>query len=165
MDLAEMEWIETTRRLAAQAQPRAVVISAAHGFSHLLQTLLDDVGVAVRTGAVDEGAPQLVDRVQPGLVILDIVPGHEARSWLILEALKARSSTRPIPVVLCPAAPWLLDGHEDRIAQHGALTWCNAFDLHDLLAKVEIALAQSAERHGPSAVFANRRRSDACSTT
>ena len=140
-DGTQMERVETT--VAPSAKPAAVIISDAHGFAHLLQTLLDDVGVAVRTTVVGEGAPQLIERLRPDVVLLDIVPGHEARSWQILEALKARGCTRSIPIVLCPAAPWLLDGHTDRIAQHRALTWCNAFDLHDLLAKVEVALSCS----------------------
>jgi DNA-binding response OmpR family regulator len=154
-DGAAMEWIETTLR--PTAQPRAVLISDAHGFAHLLQTLLDDLGVAARTTGLVDGARQLVEQLQPDLVILDVMPGHESRSWLIMEGLKARSRTRAIPILLCPAAPWLLEGHAERIARHGALTWCDAFDLLDLLAKVEFALAQSARRRGPSAVFAKRR--------
>src|SRR5215211_2953358 len=62
----------------AKEQPRAVVISEAHGFAHLLQALLNDLGLAVRTTGVREGAAQVVEHSRPDLVILDIVPSHES---------------------------------------------------------------------------------------
>jgi CheY-like chemotaxis protein len=82
----------------------------------------------------------LVAKSQPDLVILDLVPGQETACWLVLEALKARSSTQLIPILLCPAAPWLADAHAHRLAQHNVDTWSDSFDLRDLLAKVQVAL-------------------------
>ncbi len=121
-------------------RPRVVTISDAHGFAHLVRTLLEDLNLAVRISAVAQSAVHLVEELQPNLVILDLIPGQETDCWLVLEALKARPLTRAIPVLLCPAVPWLLDGHRERLAHHGVLTWCDAFDLRDLLGKIEAAL-------------------------
>ena len=120
--------------------PRVVVVSDADGFAHLLRTLLDDLGLKVRNRRLSEDTLWSLDDFHPDLVILDLVPGTEERSWRTLEALQTHNSPSAIPVLLCPAAPWLLHGHADRIAQYGALTWCDGFDLHDLLAKIQSAL-------------------------
>jgi CheY-like chemotaxis protein len=123
---------------------RVVVISDGHGFARLVRTLLDDLTLMVRTNTVAQSAVIFVEELQPALVILDLIPGHETACWLVLEALKARPSTRTIPVLLCPAAPWLIDGHQERLALHGVRVWCDAFDLRDLLGQIEAALGEQA---------------------
>jgi CheY-like chemotaxis protein len=121
-------------------RPRVVIVSNAHGFTHLMRTLLEDLSLTVRCSSASEGAVALVERSRPDLVILDLVPGQETACWLVLEALKARSSTHSIPILLCPAAPWLADAHAHRLAQHNVDTWSDSFDLRDLLEKVQVAL-------------------------
>jgi CheY-like chemotaxis protein len=126
--------------ISARAAPRVVSISNAHGFAHLVRTLLQDFNVSVRTSPIAEGAVRLVEQLQPDLLIVDLVPDHETDCWLVVEALQARPSTKSIPLLLCPVVPWLLEGHEQRLAQHGVRTWCEPFDLRDLLKHVEAAL-------------------------
>lgn len=123
-----------------RARPHVVIISNAHGFTHLLRTLLDDLNLNVRCTAATHDAVALVQHTRPDLVILDLIPGQETVCWLILEALRARPKTRPIPIVLCPAAPWLAEAHAQRLAQHQVATWSDSFDLRDLLEKVQAAL-------------------------
>ncbi len=125
-------------------RPRVVVISDGHAFARLLRTLLDDLDLVVRTSSVAQSAALLVEDLQPGLVILDLIPGMETACWLVLEALKARPSTRTIPVLLCPAAIWLIDGHQKRQDLDRVRIWCDPFDLRDLLGQIEAALAEHA---------------------
>jgi CheY-like chemotaxis protein len=129
------------------AAPLVVVISSAHGFAHLVRTLLEDLNISVRTSAVAPSAVVVVEELQPHLVILDLIPGQETASWLVLEALKARASTHAIPVLLCPAVPWLLDGHRERLEHHGVRTWSDSFDLRDLVGKIETALQEYEGSH------------------
>jgi hypothetical protein len=121
-------------------RPSIVALSSESSFLHLIQSLLDALDLPVRTSTDWGGAPRLVARVLPNLVVLDLLPGHEMACWLTLEAIKAQSTTVNIPVLLCPVADWLLQGHEARVAHHGVRTWRGTFDLEQLLHEVEAAL-------------------------
>ena len=122
---------------------RIVVVSHESDFLHLMQTLLDTLGFGVRTTSDWHNAPRLVNHLRPDLVVLDLGPGQEVECWLALEAIRARHQTRSTPVLLCPVANWLIEGHEARIAQHGVYIWPEGFMLDDLLRTVELALASA----------------------
>jgi DNA-binding NtrC family response regulator len=122
-------------------RPSIVAVSSESGFLHLIQSLLDSLGLAVRTTSDWESAPGLVEGIRPKLVILDLLPGREEQCWLTIEAIKARGTTHSIPVLVCPVAGWLLVGHEARMALHEVTVWPDGFELEDLLATVQLALA------------------------
>jgi CheY-like chemotaxis protein len=122
-------------------RPSIVAVSTESAFLHLLQTLLDSLGLAVRTTSDWESASTLVERLRPKLVILDLLPEREEPCWLALEAIKARPATHSIPILVCPVAGWLLAGHEPRMALHRVHVWPEGFELEDLLETVQLALA------------------------
>ncbi len=122
-------------------RPSIVAVSSEPGFLHLIQTLLDSLGLPVRTTSDWQSAPSLVECMKPKLVILDLLPGREESCWLALEAIKARATTHAIPVLICPVAAWLLAGHETRLAVHQVHVWPEGFALDDLLETVQVALA------------------------
>ena len=122
-------------------RPSIVAVSSESGFLHLIQTLLDSLGLPVRTTSDWQSAPSLVEHVKPRLVVLDLLPGREEFCWLALEAIKARPATYSIPVLICPVASWLLVGHETRLALHGVHVWPEGFALDELLETVQVALA------------------------
>jgi CheY-like chemotaxis protein len=124
-------------------RPSIVAVSSESGFLHLIQTLLDSLGLPVRTTTDWHSAPTLVECIKPKLVILDLLPGREESCWLALEAIKARPATQRVPVLICPVAGWLLTGHETRLALHRVHVWPEGFALDDLLETVEVALAAS----------------------
>jgi CheY-like chemotaxis protein len=121
-------------------RPSIVAVSSESGFLHLIQALLDSLGLPVRTTSDWRAAASLVECVQPKLVILDLLPGREELCWLALEAIKARSTTRAIPVLICPVASWLLASHEAWLALHRVHVWPEGFALEDLLETVQLAL-------------------------
>ena len=122
-------------------RPSIVAVSGESSFLHLIQTLFDSLGLAVRTTSDWQSAPSLVEHVLPKLVILDLLPGREEFCWLALEAIKARPPTQSIPLLICPVAGWLLVGHEARLALHGVHVWPEGFELDELLETVQVALA------------------------
>jgi CheY-like chemotaxis protein len=121
-------------------RPSIVAVSSESGFLHLIQTLFDSLGMPVRTTSDWQSAASLVERLQPRLVILDLLPGREEVCWLALEAIKARPPTHAIPVLICPVASWLLEGHEARMSLHGVYVWPEGFALDALLETVQVAL-------------------------
>jgi len=127
--------------ILVDVRPSIVAVSSESGFLHLIQTLLDSLGLPVRTTSDWQSAPTVVEHVKPRLVILDLLPGREEFCWLTLEAIKARPPTHSIPVLICPVASWLLIGHETRLALHDVHAWPEGFALDELLETVQVALA------------------------
>jgi CheY-like chemotaxis protein len=123
-----------------ELRPRIVAVSSESAFLHLIQSLLDSLGLAVRTTSDWGSAMRLVDRVRPKLVILDLLPGREELCWLALETIKARPATRAIPVLVCPVAAWLLAGRDQFLGLQGVYVWPEGFELEDLLGTVQLAL-------------------------
>ena len=127
--------------IQVDVRPRIVAVSTESAFLHLIQSLLDTLGLAVRTTSDWGSAMRLVDRVRPKLVILDLLPGREELCWLALETIKARPATRGIPVLVCPVAGWLLAGRGQFLGLQGVYVWPEGFKLEDLLGTVQLALA------------------------
>ncbi|HLZ26896.1 MAG TPA: hypothetical protein VKV73_06210 [Chloroflexota bacterium] len=123
------------------ARPRVVAVSSESAFLHLIQTLLDSLGLAVWTTSDWESTSSLVESVQPKLVILDLVPAREELCWLALQRIRAHLATRAIPVLVCPVAGWLLAGREQLLGSRGVYVWPDGFELEDLLGTVQLALA------------------------
>ena len=121
-------------------RPSIIAVSSESGLLHLIRTLFDGNGVAVRTTSDWESAPVLVERLLPRVVILDLLPWEDT-CWRVLEALKARASTCAIPVLVCPVAARLLAGHEKLLALPGVHVWSEGFQVQDLLEMVQFALA------------------------
>jgi DNA-binding NtrC family response regulator len=117
-----------------------VAVSSESGFLHLIRTLFDSVGLAVRTTSDWDAAPSLVERLLPSLVILDLLPWEET-CWRTLEGIKLRATTRAIPVLVCPVAVRLLAGHDRLLALPGVHVWPEGFQVQDLLETVQLALA------------------------
>jgi CheY-like chemotaxis protein len=113
-----------------------LVVSQDHAFRHLLQTLLDTLGVPV--GVVEQwpDAAHQIRRMHPDLVILDLVPTYETEAWLTVEALHADAATRDVPVLVWPSAPWLLDGHAPQASRHHVRVQTSPFNLRAFLATV-----------------------------
>jgi hypothetical protein len=109
-------------------------------FLHLVQTLLDDVGLCVHTTMQWQEVPDLAATLQPAITILDLAPATETTCWLAVEALRAQALTRDMRILVCPVAPWLVEEHRHQIDRHGAGVWSGTYDLQELLQYVATAV-------------------------
>jgi CheY-like chemotaxis protein len=66
----------------------------------LLDALPRDAGYQVRVQADFEAAFQMIARVQPDLVLLDLMVGQTEAGWTILTVLRADPLTAHIPAIL-----------------------------------------------------------------
>ena len=98
-----------------------------------MAAILEDEGYAVEVHRECEGAVELVRRVQPDLVILDVVFGREPMGWCVLQSLKADPETVAVPFLVCSANQRSLDEHGDLTACHGVQTLQKPFELDDFL--------------------------------
>ena len=122
------------------SNPRVLAVSHDSAFLHLMQTLLDDVGLPVRTTSDWRTAPRIAAKLRPDLAIVDLAPGSEAACWLTVEALRAQSATKHIRILICPVAAWLLDEHLQQVTRLGASIWSGKFELQELLQLVMAAV-------------------------
>jgi hypothetical protein len=113
----------------------AQVLAASHdsAFLHLIRTLLDDLDLCVRTTMEWPSVPHLAAELRPAVAILDLAPATETACWLSVEALRAQATTRYIQILMCPAAPWLVEEHRHQLDRLGASTWSGSYDLQELL--------------------------------
>jgi two-component system OmpR family response regulator len=81
-------------------------------------------------------------RLVPDLVILDIVLGGKKMGMDFLETLKANPRTAKIPIAVCTAASHLNDQIRARLTAWDCLLICKPFDLDDLLTEINRCLHQ-----------------------
>jgi len=119
---------------------RILAVSDDGAFLHLIQTLLDDIDLPVRTTGQWHEVPDMAAKLLPDLTILDLTPTNETACWLVMEALKAHAATKHIGILICPVASWLIDGHRERLSRLGAGVWSGKFDLQEFFESVSVAV-------------------------
>jgi DNA-binding response OmpR family regulator len=78
----------------------------------------------------------------PDLIILDIRMETPESGWTLLELLTLDTVTNHIPIVVCSAALLDLRAHEEWLNGHGITVLPKPFDIEELYACVEDALAR-----------------------
>jgi DNA-binding response OmpR family regulator len=120
----------------------AVINDDAH-FLRLMHDLLQgEEGYEVLTWKEWEHAYEFVKSEQPDLVIQDIRIGGEEHGWTIVHRLATDPETRTIPLIVCSAAIYSLQEHQDMLDRFGIHSLAKPFDLDVLLKTVEETLAR-----------------------
>jgi two-component system OmpR family response regulator len=81
-------------------------------------------------------------RLAPDLIILDIVLGGKLMGIEFLETLKADPRVASIPVAVCTAATHLNDQVRARLTEWDCLLICKPFDLDDLVSEIDRCLRE-----------------------
>jgi DNA-binding response OmpR family regulator len=118
--------------------------------AYILTDVLTSSGYEVREASTGAAARELVQRVQPDLIILDLVlPDDDG--LVLCSVLKNMAE---VPILVCSATQRRRDaflslklGADDFIAK--------PFDIYDLLARVEVLLRRAVQHH-PTDVMAPR---------
>jgi CheY-like chemotaxis protein len=84
---------------------------------------------------------EFVKRVQPDLVMLDLMLGRERAGWAVLELLRSDPTTSSTPVILCSAAVRALDGQTEGCNDFAVEVIAKPFDVEDLLLAIERLLS------------------------
>jgi DNA-binding response OmpR family regulator len=124
--------------------PRILVVNDTQEILELFRAILEDTGYEV---ALLSYAPQElleVQRINPDLIILDLVFGIERVGMQLLDKLKLKRETAAIPVIVCTAAIATLRENEGYLKAHGVAIVAKPFDLDVLLATIKESLAPSA---------------------
>jgi CheY-like chemotaxis protein len=93
-DMPEIR-LKTTQRSAL-----IVLIDDNEGLTHLLQRYLMDDAYTVMPVPNTEDGLEIIQQLQPDAIILDVMmPGVDG--WEVLQRLRTRQETAPIPVIIC----------------------------------------------------------------
>ena len=83
----------------------------------------------------------------PSLVVLDMMFGGEDRGWHFLQRLRLDRQAALVPVIVCTAAVRLARDAQDYFQDMGIGIVLKPFDIDDLVATVDRALAEPVAAH------------------
>jgi DNA-binding response OmpR family regulator len=111
----------------------------------LYRELVETEGYAVYTCPHPFVQPEVIARLHPDVIVLDLVHSGQRPGWLMLTALRAYEDTQTMPVVLCTdavhAAKTQARTHRDRDVH----TIVKPFALVDFLGTLLAALARGGQ--------------------
>ncbi|HLI09930.1 MAG TPA: response regulator [Ktedonobacteraceae bacterium] len=112
----------------------------------LFRLLLDEEGYAVVTSKTAFEDVSEVERINPHLIILDIMMGRHYEGLLLLEKLRLYPPTRSLPVILCTAAANVIREQEETLQQKGVPILYKPFELEELLQVIHSLLPGTGEK-------------------
>jgi DNA-binding response OmpR family regulator len=132
---------------------RIMVINDTPEILDLFRELLEPKGydVVIYSYAPFELAE--IERIQPDLIVLDLIIGHANAAWQLLQMLKMRRTTATIPVIICTAQTIFVRQIEGYLAAHNIRVMPKPFDIDDFLQAIMQIFAdeKSVARHQPTA--------------
>ena len=126
--------------------PHILAIDDEPDILEVYRDILTDEGYRVTTQLVPATDPADVRALAPDLIVLDLLIGHEDRGTPFLAMLKADSTTRDIPVLVCSVAIHRLRALEAQFASWDCGVVAKPFDIDDFLADVRACLAKHPDR-------------------
>ncbi|MEA2595833.1 MAG: hypothetical protein QOF01_2302 [Thermomicrobiales bacterium] len=122
--------------------PHIMVIDDEPVLRELICEVLAEEGYRVFGSSTLFDDIELVHRLGPELIILDIVMGGQLAGMEFLELLKADPRTHRIPIAVCTAATHLTAAIQTRLTDWDCLIVNKPFDLDDLLSEIKRCLHQ-----------------------
>ena len=120
------------------------VVNDDTAFIDLMSDLLSDEGYETIPHKVGDTAYTMIREAQPDLVVLDIQLEHRDSGWVTLDLVRLDPRTAHIPVIICSADARFLKEKEAHFQAKGCWSIEKPFNLDELLALVEQALASDA---------------------
>ena len=119
---------------------RVLVINDTQEILDLFDEILSEEGYEVYQYSYAIRDMAEIERVNPDVIILDLMFGGEATGWQLLQKLRMRRSTAHIPIVLCTAATNSVRETEGYLQSQGVCLVLKPFQIDDLLQSVERAV-------------------------
>lgn len=137
-----MEKTGTTDTTASPAQrkQRILVVNDTQEILELFREVLEEAGYEAVLFSYAPHEIVEVERVQPDLIIVDIVFGNAVLRWQLLDKLKMHRPTAHVPVVVCTAAVREAREMEGYLKSMGVSIVLKPFDLDVLLETIRVAL-------------------------
>ena len=137
--------------IGLQPASHVLVLDGEPSIRALIREVLEEAGYRVSVAAERGASLAVVKRVDPDLVVLDLVLGKEDLGWQVLQQVSLDPETADIPVVVCTGAMHMLRRVEDRLAPRGIRVLTKPFDVDELASAVGSGLRGSAPVDRPRA--------------
>lgn len=119
---------------------RVLVINDTQEILDLFDEILSEEGYEVYMYSYAVRDMAEIERINPDVIILDLMFGSEATGWQLLQKLRMRHSTAHIPIVLCTAATNSVRETEGYLQSQGVGLLLKPFQIDDLLQTLERTL-------------------------
>src|SRR5579863_3452297 len=116
---------------------RILVVNDTQEILELFRMLLEGEGYEVVLSGFPIQRIEEIERINPDLLILDLVFGEEKSGWQMLQMLKMKPSTAAIPVIICTAALQSVREQEGYLVSQGIHVVFKPFDIDQLMANVK----------------------------
>jgi DNA-binding response OmpR family regulator len=120
---------------------RILVVNDTQELLDIFRDLLEEEGYEVFLYSFAPHDLAEVERIQPDLVILDLIMGAEKAGWQLLDKIRMNRSTATIPVVVCTAAVNEVRQNEGYLKAMGVSIVLKPFDIDIFLQIIKTALA------------------------
>jgi len=130
-----------------QTEPQARHVLAINDDREILRVyteILTDEGYLVSVDVVPPIDLSPVHAVNPELIVLDLIVGHQERGTAFLELLKGDPATRDIPVVVCSADSHRLADLAEQLHAWDCGVVHKPFDIDVFVGAVRVGLAKRA---------------------
>ncbi len=123
-----------------------LVVNDTQDILEIFRLLLEDEGYKVTLSSFPLQKVGEITRLNPDLIILDVVFGEERLGWQMLQLLKMQPTTATIPVIICTASEKSVREMEGYLVSKDILVVYKPFELHDLLTAIAQALRMSPQK-------------------
>jgi DNA-binding NarL/FixJ family response regulator len=125
----------------SRPRPTIVFVDDDRALQDLVQSLLEDEGYDVVPHYRWQDAHDLVKRLQPNLLLLDLCLGGSEVGWQVLDLHVLDPATSAIPVVLCSGSVQSIEARRSALLpQYGVGVLTKPFDLPAMLATLHDVL-------------------------
>ncbi len=123
-----------------------LVVNDTQDILEIFRLLLEDEGYKVTLSSFPLQKVGEITRLNPDLIILDVVFGEEKLGWQMLQLLKMQPATASIPIIICTAAEKAVREMEGYLVSKDVIVVYKPFELHDLLNAVSQALKTAPQK-------------------
>ena len=123
-----------------------LVVNDTQDILEIFRLLLEDEGYKVTLSSFPLQKVGEITRLNPDLIILDVVFGEEKLGWQMLQLLKMQPATASIPIIICTAAEKAVREMEGYLVSKDVNVVYKPFELHDLLNAVSQALKTTPQK-------------------
>jgi DNA-binding NtrC family response regulator len=117
-----------------------VVIGNSQDILELFDSILKEAGYDVHTFGYQAQALTEIEQLHPDLVIIDTSTSQEGIGWDMMQALKMKTSTASIPIVITTTAMKIVQEIDDQLMNKHVIALHKPFDADDLLFAVNRSL-------------------------
>jgi DNA-binding response OmpR family regulator len=116
---------------------RILVVNDTEVLLDMFKLLLEDAGYEVVLTDFPAQQVKDIERINPDLIILDFMFGHENLGLQMLQMLKMYPTTRNIPVIVSSAALDVVRQQQEYLKSQGVAVIYKPFDIDELLGTIK----------------------------